>query len=407
VILTFGTTASTPTATTPVTISATTPGAPAAKSQIVGLTVTPPIPDYSLTISNSPASATVNQPATLNGTLTALAAYASPVSLSCGAGAPPTCTVSPASVTPTANGAPFTVTIESNLAQAYNFNIAGTGTDAGHIAHSTPVVFSSLFTFTVADASGTQTLKAGQTATYNLSVTPMGSTIFASAVTFTCSGLPAGASCSRPQISAGASGAQSVALAISTLGPNAAPLRPVAQKRRNAPFFLWISSVGVVIGGLVRRPAARKKSTATLAIGLVVVSGLLMSSCAGSGGGGGGGVAVGVSPRTAAPFPTQQQQFSATVSGSPNTQVTWQVNGVTGGSAAAGTIDGMGRYTAPAAVPNPAAVTVSAVAQADVSKSGSAAVTIQAPTPSGTFTITVTATARGVTQNASATLVVQ
>jgi len=406
VTLTFGTTASTPMATTPVTISATTPGAPAAKSQIVGLTVTPPIPDYSLTISNSPASAIVNRSATLNGTLTALASYASPVNLSCGAGAPPTCTVSPASVTPAASGAPFTVTMQSSLAQAYNFNIAGTGTDAGHIAHSTPVVFSSLFTFTMTNASGTQTLKAGQTATYNLTVTSVGSTTFPSAVTFTCSGLPAGATCSRAQISAGASGAQSVGLAISTAGPNAAPLRPVAQKRSNAPLFLWISSVGMVIGGFVRRPAVRKKVTVTLAIGLVVVSGLLMSSCAGSGGGG-GGVSVGVSPRTATPFPTQQQQFSATVSGSAITQVTWQVNGITGGSAAAGTIDGTGLYTAPAAVPNPAAVTVSAVAQADVTKSGSATVTIQAPTPSGTFTITVTATAGSVTQSTSATLVVQ
>jgi VCBS repeat-containing protein len=300
------------------------------------------------------------------------------------------------------------VTVQSNLAQTYNFNVAATGTDAGHIAHSTPVAFSSLFTFTVADTSGTQALKAGQTATYNLTVTPVGSTTFSSAVTFTCSGLPAGATCSKPQISAGASGTQSVSLTISTLGPNAAALRPVAQKGSTAPFLLWVSSVGMVIGGFVRRSAARKGMTATLSIGVVIASSFMMSSCGGSGGGGGGGgVSVSVSPRTAAPFPTQQQQFSAMVNGSTNTQVSWQVNGATGGSAAAGTIDSTGLYTAPTAVPNPAAVTVSAVAQADLRKWGSATVTIQAPTPAGAFTITVTATAGSVTQNTSATLVVQ
>jgi hypothetical protein len=106
-------------------------------------------------------------------------------------------------------------------------------------------------------------------------------------------------------------------------------------------------------------------------------------------------------------FPGQQQQFSASVTGSTNTAVTWQVNGATGGSASAGMIDANGMYTAPAAVPNPAAVTVSAVSQADITKSGSAVVTIQTPTPSGTYTVTITATAGTVSQSTSATLVVQ
>lgn len=113
-----------------------------------------------------------------------------------------------------------------------------------------------------------------------------------------------------------------------------------------------------------------------------------------------------VSPLTASKFPTQTQQFTATVSGSANTTVTWQVNGVTGGSAATGTIDVNGLYTAPAAVPNPATVTVSAVSQADVTKSGSARMTIQAPTPAGTYTVTVTATAGSVVQTTTAVLVV-
>jgi hypothetical protein len=98
----------------------------------------------------------------------------------------------------------------------------------------------------------------------------------------------------------------------------------------------------------------------------------------------------------------------ASVSGNANTAVTWQVNGVTGGNATAGTIDANGVYTAPGVVPSPNnPVMVTAVSQADVTKSGSATVTLKAPTPAGTYTVTITATAGSVVQAATATLVVQ
>src|SRR5207249_1687045 len=70
------------------------------------------------------------------------------------------------------------------------------------------------------------------------------------------------------------------------------------------------------------------------------------------------------------------QQFTATVTNTNNTAVTWQVNGVPGGNATAGTISSAGLYTAPAVVPSPATVTVRAVSQADATKSASAQVTI-------------------------------
>ena len=41
-------------------------------------------------------------------------------------------------------------------------------------------------------------------------------------------------------------------------------------------------------------------------------------------------------------------QFTATVTNTANTAVTWQVNGVTGGSSAWGTISAAGLYTPPA-----------------------------------------------------------
>lgn len=74
------------------------------------------------------------------------------------------------------------------------------------------------------------------------------------------------------------------------------------------------------------------------------------------------------------------QQFSATVN-SPDTQIIWQVNGITGGNATIGTISASGLYTAPASVPDPDTVTVSAVAHADQTASASKQVTITPPQP--------------------------
>jgi hypothetical protein len=59
-----------------------------------------------------------------------------------------------------------------------------------------------------------------------------------------------------------------------------------------------------------------------------------------------------------------------------NTSVTWQVNGVTGGDTAHGTISTTGLYTAPTSVPSPNTVTVIAVSQANPAESAAASVTI-------------------------------
>jgi len=72
------------------------------------------------------------------------------------------------------------------------------------------------------------------------------------------------------------------------------------------------------------------------------------------------------------------QSFTATVADTLNTQVTWQVNAIAGGSATVGTISSAGVYTVPAMVPSPATVTVTAISLADSTRSASAIVTITA-----------------------------
>jgi serine protease len=75
--------------------------------------------------------------------------------------------------------------------------------------------------------------------------------------------------------------------------------------------------------------------------------------------------------------------FVASVANTTNTAVSWQVNGMTGGSAADGTISSTGVYTAPASVPASGTVTVSATSQADGTSAGAAQVAISSPASSG------------------------
>ena len=88
---------------------------------------------------------------------------------------------------------------------------------------------------------------------------------------------------------------------------------------------------------------------------------------------------VTISPTSAVLFPTQTQQFMATVSGTSSPSVTWTVNGIVGGNATIGTISSTGLYTAPATVPSPQTVTVTATNTSNPSFFASAAVVIAVP----------------------------
>src|SRR5215471_6626096 len=87
-------------------------------------------------------------------------------------------------------------------------------------------------------------------------------------------------------------------------------------------------------------------------------------------------IVVAVTPASATVSPGATKQFMASVTGTTNTSVTWQVNSVTGGNATVGTISATGLYTAPNSIPNPSTVTVAAVSSANPADSGSATVTV-------------------------------
>src|SRR5215472_16392769 len=125
------------------------------------------------------------------------------------------------------------------------------------------------------------------------------------------------------------------------------------------------------------------RPTVWLIPGLAVC--LLLGSCGGSAPPPPVAVTVNPNPISVAIFTTQQ--FTATVNGQPSTAVTWEVNGVTGGSQATGYISTSGLFVAPGGVPTASLgtgvtttrVTVTATSTANPNSSGSATVTIFPP----------------------------
>ena len=96
-----------------------------------------------------------------------------------------------------------------------------------------------------------------------------------------------------------------------------------------------------------------------------------------------GQVQISISPTSATIAPGSTQQFSASVTGTANTGVTWSVNNIAGGNATVGTISTTGLYTAPPVVPSPNTVTVTASSAQDPSQFASATVSITASTANG------------------------
>jgi hypothetical protein len=120
-----------------------------------------------------------------------------------------------------------------------------------------------------------------------------------------------------------------------------------------------------------------------LSIWFVIIP--LLGACSGlpktGGGVGNQQVTVTVTPATPTVNNFATQQFTATVTGSANTAVTWQVNTVAGGSQTTGFISSTGLFVAPGGVPTAsggktATVTITAVSQASASASGTTTVTI-------------------------------
>ncbi len=188
-------------------------------------------------------------------------------------------------------------------------------------------------------------------------------------------------------------GLTGIANASVTISPSSIQVKPGAQVQFNATgsadgVVIWgVSGAGCVgIGcgaitadGLYTAPATAPSPSAVT----VTATSLADLSEVGTAAvtiGSATTVGVSISPASVTLAVKGQQQFTATVSGSSNTAVTWTVSGTGCVSGSCGTVTSSGLYTAPATVPVPAVATVKATSAADPSKSASASVVIEAAT---------------------------
>ena len=278
--------------------------------------------DYSLSISNPSISAVKNATGAFQGKLTTLNGYTSPVNLTCSSGAPPTCKASPTTLSPTVSGAPFTVTVGSNTVQTYDFQISATGTDSLKVSHNVPVVFSSTnasssFTFSINPNSQSESIAAGETAKFLMTLSPC--TLcgpFPSTVNLSYSGCPPLSTCSLSQtnIAAGA-GASNVSLNVVTTGAVVAETSPIRWQ-------WWPAyTASLCLPGLLlminTRKARRFRACTTLLMLFVAGTSALLISC---GGGLQGGSTASANPGT--PAGSYFLTVTATMTSSPSTPQT-------------------------------------------------------------------------------------
>jgi hypothetical protein len=126
-----------------------------------------------------------------SGKLTSQNGYASPVNLSCTGVAPPTCSLHPAQITPTATYS----MVAGGSVGTYSFNAHAVGTDADDITRDAAVTLYVVDFNLTAPSPNSLTVGDGQTSSpTTFQVTALGN--FAGAVTLACSaGLPTGAAC--------------------------------------------------------------------------------------------------------------------------------------------------------------------------------------------------------------------
>src|SRR5580704_626799 len=110
-------------------------------------------------------------------------------------------------------------------------------------------------------------------------------------------------------------------------------------------------------------------------------------------------LSITISPTSANVRAGASQAFTAQLTNATNQNVTWEVNGISGGNSTIGTISSTGSYVAPAMLPNPNTVNVGVASVQDSSIKTSSAVTLWNVTPNltsvtptsfntGSFTLT-------------------
>jgi hypothetical protein len=260
---------------------------------------------YSVAVPVSPSSAPGGQ-VSASLTFTSIAFYSGQVNATCDASAlsGAQCSLSPPNPITIGSGAVVTATATINVPNtaapgAYNINI-NTQDVTGAPSNVLTMVLTVFQDFTLGSLTpATQTINAGQSASYNFSVLPVGSS-FPNAINLSCSGQPTISLCTfTPSTVTPGSNSAAVVLKISTTASSASPApRPPALAVLY--YTSWLVLPALALLGTRRRRGKRSKfSLPASLLGLFLLA-LLLPSCGGGGsnGGGTGGQQQGTQPGT-------------------------------------------------------------------------------------------------------------
>jgi hypothetical protein len=243
---------------------------------------------------------------TANLTFTASTFYSGQVNATCDATAlsGAQCTLTPANPITVASGAGVAVNASINVPtnavpNTYNINM-NTQDVTGAPSHTWPIALTINQDFTLSGLTpATQTITAGESASYNFSVLPVGSS-FTGAVNLSCSGGPVLSLCGfTPDPVTPGSSAAAVVMTITTTS-SSANISPDRRSRAIIFYALWLSLPGLAL--LAGRRRVTKLALPASFLGLLLLA-FLLSSCGaggsnGGGGGGGGGQGQGTQPGT-------------------------------------------------------------------------------------------------------------
>ncbi|MGB0115204.1 MAG: Ig-like domain repeat protein, partial [Terriglobales bacterium] len=330
--------------------------------------------------------------------------------------------------TGTLSGNPATATFATSALQVGTDSItAGYGGDsnnAGSTSIALPQVIYGTYTFVVNPGSPTShTVKAGQgTLSYTFLATPISATTFGATVTFACSFNPTdptltNSSCTfnPPSIAGGnVNGQTPVTMTVTTEGPNTGTGGQIRRRADNRPPWLpfTLPLAGIVAVGFAGRKVWKHSAVASLCVSLTLLG--LLVACGGSPA---PPIIVGVQGSVSSLYPnysgwpSQTGTFTATLTNTSNTNVTWGLSTSAAGVSCTAASNPCGSltaanpatYTAPTIAPGlPSSIVVTATSQADTTKNGQTTLSITPATvPSALqpgqepYTVTVTATEAG------------
>jgi CSLREA domain-containing protein len=247
-------------------------------------TVTLQVTDFAMAAIPSSVTVTRGAPATYTVTVTPQdGPVDDPVTLSCtGLPAQASCGFSPSSVTPGGTSADATVTVSTATGTptgADEFTIVGTAGSLQGGATVTLVVTD----FTVAVSPSGRTVTGGQSTTFTVTVDPDGGS-FGESVSLACSGLPTGGSCdfTPSAVTPGATAATST-MTVSTAAASLPPIVPRWDGWPRAAAVLALLCVALFGFGLAlvqRVPRARRPRWALVGGGALAFA-LFLGACGG------------------------------------------------------------------------------------------------------------------------------